>query len=444
MAFKKTSYQGNLIKTICIRALNAAMLMACSTLFASEDDMDELDIDFLGEIELTPEATDNPWLRGFIDTRWGKRFDLTPHFSDQRTLAETRIQGHANWQWQGFQFNVKGDLYHDDVIDTTELDWREVYFELPDNPNYSLRVGRQNILWGFGDLLAVNDLFPKNYSSLYIGRDAEAEYMVRASDGLRGSLFFDGLSWDLVAVKFEPNDIPSGDRLSFYSPMTQTIGGGSQQLAIKSTNDWSLMSRLNTRLFGQEFAVFYTNTRSLLPEGYDSATNISYYPKLKTLGFNIRGELGSGVLAYDSAFYDYADKRGDDPNIPNDSLRHILAYDLELASELSLGLQWYYETRLKQNAFLSTAPASANKSADYSLVTLRLNQMLLSQKMTLSLFVFHSPSQEDSYYRVNLFHKFDDHWMLNIGINQFSGPDTSRLGQLQHNSNYFAAIRWSF
>jgi hypothetical protein len=444
MAFKKTSNQGNLIKTICIRALNAAMLMACSTLFASEDDMDELDIDFLGEIELTPEASAKPWFRGFIDTRWGKRSDPTPHFSDQRTLAETRIQGHANWQWQDFQFNIKGDIYHDDIIDTTELDWREVYFELPDNPNYSLRIGRQNIVWGFGDLLVVNDLFPKDYAGLYFGRDAEAEYMVQASDGVRSSIFFEDFTWDIIAVKFRPNDIPTGKRLSFFSPFQQKIVGQQHPLNIRESDDWSLMTRLNTKLMGKEFAIFYTDTKSLMPDSYDLDSQMNYFADLRTFGLNIRDELGSGIWAYDAAYFDLDDESGNDPFMPNDSYRHILAYDIELASERSLGLQWYYEKRMDQSAYLTTATDTMDRSSDYSLMTMRLTQMLLSQNMTLSLYIFHSISQKDTYYRANLFHKFDDHWMLNIGINQITGPQQARFGQLSDNSNYFAAIRWSF
>ncbi|NQZ89700.1 MAG: hypothetical protein HRT54_19175 [Colwellia sp.] len=64
-------------------------------------------------------------------------------------------------------------------MNESKIDLREAYVELPPNEYMQVRIGRQNILWGLGDLIVSNDLFPKDYSGLYSGRDAEAEYMVK-------------------------------------------------------------------------------------------------------------------------------------------------------------------------------------------------------------------------------------------------------------------------
>jgi len=420
--------------------------LIASTCWSSNVTEDELDIDFVGDLDIPePSNTDEYSLRGFIDTRWGTRYRHTEFFSEQNTLSEIRVQGQLKFNWNSFKFNIKGDLINDQVINETEMDWREIYIDVPENEYFSLRVGRQNITWGFGDLLVVNDLFPKDFQSLYISRDPEAEYMVKSSDGIRSSFFINKSSVDVIVVKHEPNTIPTGKRNSFYNPFLGEITGEEGALNIQESEDWVLMTRFNTKIWGNEFALFYADTRSNLPEGFDTISGTNFYPEFKTYGLNMRGEVGSGILAYDGAYFESSeDREGTNPLIPNSSYRHILAYDIELAPELNMGLQWYYENRKDQSAYEASFLGPEAEPEAYNLLTLRLNQMLLSQKMTLSFFVFHSPTDDDTYYRFNIFHKFDDQWMINIGSNYFTGKNSGRFGQLQHNSNYFAALRWSF
>ena len=152
--------------------------------FGSETD-DELDIEFDDELDIEFEENDvdtkqepvnsNLKFRGFIDTRWGNRIHTSGDFDNQKTLFETRLQTSIRYKLNQFKFNLKADLVHDDIIDGTSIDVREAYIELPSNDLAQIRIGRQNITWGLGDLVAVNDVFPKDFLGLYYGRDAEAE-----------------------------------------------------------------------------------------------------------------------------------------------------------------------------------------------------------------------------------------------------------------------------
>ncbi len=47
----------------------------------------------------------------------------------------------------------------------------------------NLKIGRQVFTWGTGDYLFINDLFPKDYESFYIGRDDE--YLKRPSEAVK-------------------------------------------------------------------------------------------------------------------------------------------------------------------------------------------------------------------------------------------------------------------
>ncbi len=438
-----------------------ALLMVSITIEASQDElgiefeqddnqtMDELDIVFE---EDEPETVDvkhsnnSLKIRGFIDSRWGTRVRNTDDFDKQNTLFETRLQSNIRGKWQHYKFKLKTDIVHDDVLDGSYLDVREAYIELPPNDRYNIRVGRQSILWGLGDLLVSNDLFPKDYLGLYYGRDAEAEYVVSPIDAIRSSIYFKNSSLDVIFSRFEPSAVPTGQRFSYFNPFAQSIVGEDMALNVVDTDSNAIMARWNTSLFNKEVAFYYNRTHWQTPDGFDPQTREFFYPRLNTLGFSIRNEWGPGIISLDAAYYQSADdKDGDKFWIRNSEIRFILGYDFELAKDLNVGLQWMQEQRQNQDNYRNSLPELIQASpSEYNLLTLRLNKFLFNQKMTLSLFTYYSPTQSDRYVRLNMFYKFDDHWLINIGSNHFSGDVDTRFGQLSDNSNYFAALRWSF
>jgi hypothetical protein len=407
---------------------------------------DELDIVFIDEIVMTSEESKSIDFSGFLDTRYGTRIETTELFDKQATIAETRLQGDIKFSVSDYKFNIKADLLHDAIINESEIDLREAYVELPANEYMQVRIGRQNILWGIGDLIVSNDLFPKDYNGLFSGRDAEAEYMVKPSDAIRASFFINDSALDIIYSKFVPSDVPDGERLSIYHPLLGKTIGEDQSLHIKDDHENAWMLRWNKQIFNQEIALYYNRSYWQTPEGIDVQAGQMYYPKLNSFGLSSRGELGIGIYSAEISYFDSTeDKNGDKFWVRNSEYRYILSYEFELATDLSMSMQWYHETHLQHDNYLTSLPENIIATDEkYDLLTLRLNQMLLSQKMTLSLYTFYSPTQNDSYVRLNLFHKFDDQWMINIGSNHFNGQQTGRFGQLKENSNYFASIRYSF
>ncbi len=417
---------------------------------AQSSEEDELGIVFSEEplvVQEQDKPKDDNWqFRGFFDARWGTRFLTDSHFDNQDTLFEARLQGATKFNVSEFKVNIKADLLYDDILQGSDIDLREAYIELPSNEYANIRIGRQNIVWGLGDMVVANDVFPKDFMALYRGMDAEAEYMVAPSDGLRASIFLDNATLDFAYTRFSPWNTPKGERFSYYNPFMQATVGEDNILNIDEDNDGVLMVRYSRELFGQEFAFYANRSRWQSPEGFSPQTGTLYYPRLNTYGFSLRGEAGPGILSFETAYYDSVeDPDGDKYWVRNSETRFILGYSMELAQELSASVQWYREQQRDHSRYVDTLPQGAmTQPQHYDLLTLRLRQMLLSQKMTLSLFWFYSPTDNDGYVRLNLFHKFDDHWMVNIGTNHFNGGVNDRFGQLQGNSNYFAAIRYSF
>lgn len=87
-----------------------------------------------------------------------------------------------------------------------------------------VKLGRQVLTWGTGDLLFINDLFPKDWESFFIGRDTE--YLKAPSDAFTASLFFAPLNVDLIYVPiFNNSTYINGSRLSYWNPLLERIAG---------------------------------------------------------------------------------------------------------------------------------------------------------------------------------------------------------------------------
>jgi hypothetical protein len=59
-----------------------------------------------------------------------------------------------------------------------------------------VKLGRQILTWGTGDLIFINDLFPKDWISFFIGRDTD--YLKAPSDAIKVSLFGEQANLDIV------------------------------------------------------------------------------------------------------------------------------------------------------------------------------------------------------------------------------------------------------
>ena len=82
--------------------------------------------------------------------------------------------------------------------------------------NRSITLGRQILTWGTGDLVFINDLFPKDWVSFFIGRDVE--YLKAPSDALKVSAFSGWANLDLVYTpRFDADRFIDGRRLSFFN-----------------------------------------------------------------------------------------------------------------------------------------------------------------------------------------------------------------------------------
>jgi len=397
-------------------------------------------------------------LHGFFDLRAGSRLQEDAYQRDT-SLLEGRLQLDYRQMFDAATLRLRGDLVADEVTSGDDLDLEEGrgILDLREanllfSPTYSMdvKIGRQILTWGTGDLLFINDLFPKDWQSFFIGRDEE--YLKAPSDALLVSLFPQWATLDLVLTpRFDSDRYLRGQRLSYWNPNLGRIAGRDAVIDADQPDDWfedfELALRLSKNIEGYELALYGYRGFWKSPVGLNPASGRAASTRLNTYGASVRGALQGGIFNLEIGYYDSrADRAGDDPRQPNSELRYLLGYEREVAKELTASAQYYLEQQLDYSDYNNTLPGGQPARDEFRhVLTLRLTKLLMQQNLTLSLFGYWSPNDADFYLRPNLKYKLTDNWLVTAGANLFGGADPHTFfAQLEDNSNLYAGIRYSF
>lgn len=384
-------------------------------------------------------------LHGFFDARGGMRTDDDPWQRDT-SLLESRLQLSLEHFGDLTTLQLRGDMLYDNVAEhhTPDLETGEGAFDLREaNLSFAptdiidVKLGRQILTWGTGDLLFINDLFPKDWQSFFTGRDEE--YLKAPSDALLISLFPEFANIDLVYTpRFDSDRHLTGERLSFF-------GFNGTPVETDKPDRWfedhELSLRLSRNLAGYELAAYGYRGYWKSPAGFDPVTGLALFPRLNVYGASVRGDLQGGIFNLEGGYYDSRDNNG-----PQSELRVLAGYERELAKELTGSLQVYLEQLQDYDDYRQSLPTGLPvRDENRQVWTLRLTKQLLSQKLTLSLFNYWSPTDEDYYLRPQVRYKLTDALLLTCGGNLFGGDEPHTFfGQLEDNTNIYAGVRYSF
>lgn len=397
-------------------------------------------------------------LSGFFDTRVGFRTQDDPHQKDV-SLAEARLQLQTEKTLNDLRLNFTGDLIYDDVPEDHAIDlekgegWidiREASVLYRASTWGDFKLGRQVLTWGTGDLIFINDLFPKDWNSFFIGRDEE--YLKAPSDALKASFFLGTVNVDAVYTpRFDGDRFIDGRRISYFNENEGRVVGRDVPVQVHDRDRWfdedEFALRLHGNIRGVEAALYGYWGFWKSPAGFDPGRGRFIFPALNVYGASARGTVLSGVAHIEFGYYDSrGDANGGNPLIRNSELRILLGYERELLPEFTAGMQYYLERRIDHEDYLAALPpGSPAGDENRHVLTLRLTKMMMNQNLTLSLFNFYSPSDEDGYLRPKANYKFTDAWQGEVGGNIFYGSErTTFFGQFEDSSNLYAAIRYNF
>ena len=412
------------------------------------------------ELQRQDQPAVQPWidLNGFSETRGGLRTQSDPHEPDT-SLAEIRLQLEAEEVYQGAVFHGKVDFLYDSVVPSQAVDlelgygWadiREASVLLRPTEFMDLQVGRQVLTWGVGDLIFINDLFPKDWNSFFLGRDVE--YLKAPSDALKAAFYADWANVDIVYTPaFDSDRYIDGRMISYYNDRTMRSGGRNAVVNPERRNRWFEEDEAAMRVYqnvnAYELALYGYDGFWKSPNGFDPASGRATFPRLSVYGASARGPVWEGIGSTEIGFYDSRDDRsGNDPNVRNSEIRYLLGYEQELFKNFTAGVQYYLEYMLDHDEYEKNLAAGfPSRDEDRHVLTLRLTQLLMNQNLELSFFGYYSPSDEDAYLRPSVHYKVDDRWSVSSGGNFFFGRNRHTFyAQFEDNSNVWAAVRYSF
>jgi len=399
-------------------------------------------------------------LHGFVDSRAGVRTQDDP-YEDDRSLTEARLQLDSLTYFDRSTMQVRADFVYDDLADDIGkidlengdgfMDLREFNLLFTPIDIMDMKIGRQILTWGTGDLLFINDLFPKDWNSFLLGRDEE--YLKAPSDAVFASLFPALGSFDIAYTpRMDADRYVDGRRLSYWNPALQSIAGQNAVIDADRRDEWfqdhELAVRFYRPLLSYEAALYAYHGFWKSPVGQNPSTGKAYFPRMNAYGGSVRGSLGSALVNAETGYYDSReDQSGSNPYVPNSELRFLTGYEREVAKNLTAGVQYYLEWMMDYENYKSTLPFPSNTARDEfrHLLTLRLTKMLMNQNLIVGLFTFYSPSDNDVYFRPNATYKLSDHWSVTANGNIFIGENPHTFfGQFEDNSNVNLGVRYSF
>lgn len=397
-------------------------------------------------------------LGGFLDARMGVRTQNDP-YQKYISLGEARFQIDVQNIIDKFLLNVTIDFVYDPVVDRHSvkletgqgfIDLREVNIIYAPLEFTDVKLGRQILTWGTGDLLFINDLFPKDWKSFFIGRDVE--YLKAPSDALKLSIFTTLVNIDIVYTpQFDSDRFIDGSRISYWNSSLGQLAGRNNRIDVNKPDNWfeddEWAIRLSKNLRGYELAAYGYRGFWKSPAGQEPILGQAIFPDLSVYGMSIRGQFLRGIANFECGYYlSQDDQNGDNPLIKNNEMRNLIGYEQEIASDFTMGIQYYLEYMMDYHAYLNSLPGGVQEAdKDRHLITLRLTRLFMNQNLKISLFTFYSPSDNDSYIRPLIHYKIDDHWSVEAGGNLFFGENAfTFFGQFKKNSNVYTGLRYGF
>lgn len=364
-------------------------------------------------------------------------------------LAEERLQLKLEASKDPFHIFVKADGWYDHIEERWNSELREGYIDYTAG-RWDTRIGRQVITWGLGDLVFINDIFPKDYEAFFSGRPLE--YLKKGVDGAKIGVYPGFASFEIVTIPFfTANRFPDATRFRMFDPVPDVTNRTTDKPAVTLENT-EIAFRAYREIAGFDASVYFYRgffrEPFMLPDNPAMPAKLTLvYPKLSEYGASLQGRALDGVLSLEAGYYDSRqDRSGTDPMIPNSQTRFLIGYQRQIWEDFTMGVQYYGEYMHNYSAYLSNLPHGfPSERKLHDLTTVRLTQFLMNQTLRLSFFAFYSPSDGDYMLNPEIKYNFSDHVWAAVGANVFGGGKPwTQFGQLDKDDNTYAQLRYEF
>jgi hypothetical protein len=372
-----------------------------------------------------------------IEHRQGASTDKLSH----QVLNDTLLQSALRYQ-QGLDWTVDAVLrarYESELEPDPykEIDLREFYFS-KNTAHYSLKLGRQQVVWGKTDGLrlldVVNPLDLREFilddfvdsriplwmlnNEWYLG-DNSIQFL------LVPQLTFDRLAKEGGQFYFEP-DVPEGLQSQILETKTPAQSPKNWQYALKwarQVGDWDLT--LNGIYgWGNDPVFFYQ---------FKAPATIEFQPEIRRRrSFGASGDkpLGESVFRFE-AIYTPDEYRQVDDNLGERGFirQHLLSFALGLdwyKSNWLISPQWFQEVIINPDSNLS-------KRTDTSYASLLIHKKYIHDKLNLELFYLYGVTDHDRWFAPYISYQMAGKYELSLKFDMFSGANDTLFGRFSNN-----------
>ncbi|MEW6108901.1 MAG: hypothetical protein AB1632_07025 [Nitrospirota bacterium] len=387
-------------------------------------------------------------INGFLQGNYSFSTRPNPDGGDFK-WAEERLQLKLDASKESFHLFIKTDAFFDNIDEEAELELREGYIDYTAS-KWDMRIGRQVITWGVGDLIFINDVFPKDYEAFFSGRPLE--YLKKGVDGVKVGIYPGFASFEVVVIPFfEPNNFPAPKRFRMFDPMP-LITNREEKEPSTTFGNTEIALRAYRNIAGFDASVYFYRgffrQPSMVPDNPMAPAKLTlFYPELSVYGASIQGRALDGILSLEAGYYDSRqDRRGTDPMIPNSQTRFLVGYQGQMWEDFTIGLQYYAEFMHDYSDYKKNLPPGFPVERELrDLFSVRLTQFLLHQTLKLSLFTFYSLSDGDYMLNPEVKYNFSDNIWAAVGANIFGGgKNWNQFGQMDKDDNVYLQVRYEF
>ena len=194
-------------------------------------------------------------------------------------------------------FMFKGDFFHDAVANELDGVVREAYLDTS-RAWLDVRLGRQVVTWGVGDLVFINDVFPKDWGAFFSGRPLE--YLKVGVDAAKLHLATPALNAELVVIPFfEPDTLPGPERFFFFDPLA-AVGTRFLREPATTAGNTEFALRLYRRVAGSDVSLYayrgYWRQPAFRPDQLPAPTQLQgFYPRLAAYGASAQRNIGAAL-----------------------------------------------------------------------------------------------------------------------------------------------------
>ncbi len=363
-------------------------------------------------------------------------------------IAESRLQLEAAHYMDWMEFNGRADLGYDYKINDVIAEIRDLNVDIYPQYWWNVKLGRQILTWGKGDLLFVNDFFPKDYQSFFSGRDIQ--YLKLPSDAIKVSLSPSFVQVNIVYTpRFDHDRFPTGDRIIFIDEMFNIVRHA--ELTMPTTipeayfNDDEVAWRIQRDFRKIDVSIYGYYGFWKSPAGFDFDESTYIFPVLQAHGFSVETQILKGILAIEGGYYYSSDdEKGTDAFVRNSELRSLIAYSRDFKNDFSMGLQYYNEHMMDHNAYKASFPGPNPLPQNQHLLTFRMRKLSLRQRLNMGIFIFYSLTNKDYYLLPRISYQLNDYWKIDIGGNIFEGDNIGNYwGLFKYNTNAYVGLKWA-